>query len=160
MSLLSAADYPAIRALVDASLTKAQLPDATIALDDFIGAGQDAVLQRDPLAETRGGVQLQRAQRAARLFTAALLAATALQRVARDYTEGPGSESVRYQTGVSPAKRAAELRDQAILQLDSYLTEAEEDAAGVEPPDLFAVASPKRKCRPFIGLLPPNWDGW
>jgi hypothetical protein len=162
MPLLTSADYPSIRALVDTGLTQEQLPDTTIALDVFLGAGQDAVLQRDPLAETRTGAQLDRARRAAMLFTAALLAPTVLQRSERDYTEGPGSEHVKYATGLDGAKRAAWLQAQAVAQLDAYLTVTEEEATGNTPPDLFATARPQRGCcAPLIGgCVVPPWDGW
>ena len=47
-AILAFADYPAVRAAVDVSLTTANLPDATIALDIYAGAAVRDVTDRYP----------------------------------------------------------------------------------------------------------------
>lgn len=74
-AILATADYPAIRAAVDISLTTANLPDATIALDIYAGAAVRDVIDRYPgaAAVTVAATQL-KITAAAVYFCAARLA--------------------------------------------------------------------------------------
>lgn len=132
MSLLSAADFPSIRASLDSGLTATDLPDATIALDVFQGAGEAALLAADPEAATRSGSALAAAKRAAILFTAALLAPTVAlvtQEQLPDYS---------YQRQVATwQQRAGDLRARANAEIDGYLSVGRVDA---ERPVMFALA--------------------
>lgn len=134
--LLTSSDYPAIRAVIDVSLDSTSLPDAIIALDAYIGAGMRDVLALDPLAETRTGTELQHAQTAAILFTAARLVG-ALPQITR---VAFADHSTQLQA-VDPQARAAELRALASSELDAYLDPG--DAAS-DRPTFFTVASGRR----------------
>lgn len=116
MTLLSAADYPAIRAAIDVSLDSAMLPDDVIALDLYIGAGQRDVLRIDPEAESRTGDELLHAQTAAILFTAARLCGAVPQ---INQERFPDHEYRRQD--VDMAARAANLRALAEDELGAYL---------------------------------------
>lgn len=74
MTLLTSADYPAIRAALDTSLDATLLPDAIIALPTFLGAAELEVAQRDPAAGTRTGDDLARVKLAVVYLCAANLA--------------------------------------------------------------------------------------
>jgi len=70
MALLSSSDYPAIRSLIDTTLTTEELPDATIGYDQFIGYADSLVKTYVPTAEALTGDNLLRAKLAARMITA------------------------------------------------------------------------------------------
>ena len=74
MSLLTSADYPAIRAALDVHLDSTLLPDSIIALNIYQGAAEMEVKRRDPLAETRTGDDATRVRLAAIYLCAAALA--------------------------------------------------------------------------------------
>ena len=74
MPLLTPDDYAAVRAALDIDLTEADVPDATIALPIYQGAGEAEVVRRVPDATDLTGDNLAQAKLAAVLFTAALLA--------------------------------------------------------------------------------------
>lgn len=116
MALLTSDDYEAIRKAIDITLDSTTLPDATIGLDLYVGAGQRDVLAIDPIAETRTGDELQHAKTAAILFTAARLVG-ALPQIT---SEGRPDHSYN-RAKVDPQARAAELRANASLELDAYL---------------------------------------
>jgi hypothetical protein len=134
--LLTSANYPAIRAAIDITLDTTSLPDAIIALDTFIGAGMRDVLLLDPLAESRAGTDLQHAQTAAILFTAARLV-PALPQIVKEAFPDHSYERSR----VDSAARAAELRQLAAAEIDAYLDPSN---AVSERPTRFAVASGRR----------------
>lgn len=136
MALLSSAEYPAIRAAIDVSLDSALLPDAVIALDLYVGAGQRDVLAIDPAAETRTGDDLLHAKTAAIMFTAARLIGSVplITREQRD-THGYTRQEV------DPAQRAADLRTLASAEIDAYLDPG--DLAS-DRPTRFAVVSGRR----------------
>lgn len=136
MSLLSASDYPAIRAALDVSLKATALPDAVIALPIYQGAAESEVLARDPEAENRSGAALQRVVNAAIFLTAAYLA-SALPTITAE-TVGRYS----YQRDTDWGARAAELRQRADAELAAVLTP--DAAARPLPPGMFAVASGRR----------------
>ena len=74
MSLLTSADYPAVRAALDVHLDSTLLPDSIIALNIYQGAAEMEVKRRDPLAETRTGDDATRVRLAAIYLCAAALA--------------------------------------------------------------------------------------
>lgn len=114
--LIDSTSNPSIRAAIDISLDSVALPDSIIALDLYIGAGMRDVLLIDPLAESRAGSELQHAQTAAVLFTAARLIGALPQMLRVAFADH--SAQVRE---IDPSKRAAELRAQAAAELESYL---------------------------------------
>jgi len=116
MPLLTAADYPAIRAALDISLTSAELPDLIIGLDMYVGAAQRAIRARDPIAESRTGDDLARVRLAAMLWCAALLV-PALPQIA---SETHGDDTYRRQTS-DPLAVALELRGRAEAELAAVL---------------------------------------
>jgi len=136
MPLLTSADYPAIRAAIEIGLDSTTLPDATIALDLYLGAGQRDVLAVDPLAESRSGTEQLHAQAAAVLFTAARLVGALPQIVSERF---PDHEYTRNKWDA--AARAGELRSLASAELDAYL-----DAGVVtsDRPTFFATAHGRR----------------
>lgn len=132
MALLSAAEYPAIRAAIDIALDSTTLPDSIIALDMYVGAGQRDVLLIDPLAESRTGNDLLHATTAAILFTAARLVG-ALPQIVKETFPDHSYERNK----VDAAARAAELRALAGAELDAYLDPG--DLAS-DRPTMFGVA--------------------
>lgn len=129
--LLTSADYIAIRAAIDITLDSTMLPDATIALDLFIGAGMRDVLAVDTTAESRTGDELQHAKTAAILFTAARLIGALPQ-----ITSEESPEHSYKRQNVDTAARASELRGMASAELDAYLDPG--DAAS-DRPTMFAT---------------------
>jgi hypothetical protein len=134
--LLTSADYPAIRAMIDITLDSTTLPDAIIALDAYLGAGMREVLALDSTAETRTGDELQHAKTAAILFTAARLVG-ALPQLTR---EAFGNHSYD-RKAIDVAARAAELRGLASAELDAYL---DPGATTSDRPTFFTVATGRR----------------
>jgi len=90
MALLSSSDYPAIRALVDTTLTVEELPDAVLGYDQVVGHADRLIKVYVPLAESLTGNNLLRAKLAARLVAAAQVAASAPQLI--DLKIGPYAE--------------------------------------------------------------------
>lgn len=134
--LLTSADYPAIRAMIDISLDSTTLPDAIIALDAYIGAGMRDVLLLDPLAESRTGTELQHARTAAIQFTAARIA-PAIPRL-----QGETFGDYRYQLQpVDWEARASALRAAAGAELDAYLDTGDLTS---DMPTMFGVAHGSR----------------
>jgi hypothetical protein len=136
VALLSSSDYGAIRAAIDIALDSTTLPDAIIALDLYVGAGQRDVLSLDPLAESRSGTDVQHAKTAAILFTAARIVG-ALPQIVRE-------KELEYEyqrAAVDAIKRAAELRALAEAEIDAYLDPSQADTGR---PTVFAVASGRR----------------
>lgn len=135
--LLTSADYPAIRAMIEIGLDATTLPDAIIALDAYIGAGMRDVLALDPLAETRTDpTEALHAKTAAILFTAARIVG-ALVQVIKETRADHSYERSRVDT----VARAAELRAQASSELDAYLDIGD---ATSDRPTFFTVASGRR----------------
>ena len=132
MALLSAADYPAIRAAIDVSLTARVLPDSVIGLPIYVDAAEAEVLARDPLAATRTGGELQHIQNAAVLLTAALLAPALPGYTAEDFSE------YSYQRKTDWATRAAELRKRAEAELAAVLEP--ENPTTASKPTMFTTA--------------------
>jgi hypothetical protein len=130
--LLTSADYPAIRAMIEIGLDATTLPDTIIALDAYIGAGMRDVLAIDAFAETREGTDLLHATTAAILFTAARLIG-ALPQIVKETFPDHSYERNR----VDASARAAELRGQASAELDAYLDPG--DTAS-DRPTFFTVA--------------------
>jgi hypothetical protein len=152
--ILSADDYPAIRASIFLNLKRSDLPDDTIALPIYQGAAEAEVLARDPGAAERTGDDLERVKRAAMLLTAARIAPAL--RLPQQYTEYQGEQNFGKWDGTA---RALQLRAEALAEIDAYLTEAEQEATGLEPPTLFAVAH-KPRCTDRIFVWPPaGWEG-
>jgi hypothetical protein len=137
MSLLSAADYPAIRAALDTAMDSAFLPDSVIGMSIYAGAGELAVLAKVPDAESRSGAELQRCKNAAVYLTAALLAIALPQIAAETFI---GGESYQRKI-VDPAALAAELRQRANAELDIVLTPSE---VAPSRPTMFALARGRR----------------
>lgn len=116
MALLSSSDYPAIRALVDTTLTVGELPDAVIGYDQVIGNADRLVKSVIPGAESLTGDSLLRAKLAARLLAASELAAAAPQMT--DVRIGPYTEG---RQDIDWRRRSRELRLQADRELQQLL---------------------------------------
>lgn len=138
MSILSLADYPAIRAALDTSLDRSALPDDTIALDIYQGAAEREVQERDPDWATRSGADALRLRAAAVFLTAARLAGA----VIRVTSVNVQSRDLSYSRPVfDPAQKAAELRALAEQELTAVLTPSA-DTSG--RPTMFSLASSRR----------------
>lgn len=74
MTLLTAADYPTVRAALDTSLDATALPDGVIGMTIYQGRAEALVMARDPQWATRSGDALEWLRRAAIAYTAAFLA--------------------------------------------------------------------------------------
>lgn len=132
MALLSAADYPAIRAAIDVSLTARVLPDTIIGLPIYVDAAEAEILLRDPLAESRTGAALQHVTNAAVLLAAALLAAAMPAYTAETFSD------YSYQRKTDWATRAAELRKRAEAELAAVLEP--ENPTTASKPTMFTTA--------------------
>lgn len=71
MPILTSADYPEIRSVIDLTMDAADLPDSVIAMDVFQGWAERKILVRDPDALTRMGDEAAAVRLAAIFFTAA-----------------------------------------------------------------------------------------
>lgn len=138
--LLSSTQYPAIRAAIHVGLDTNQLPDATIALDIFLQAAINDVLEQDADAETRTGDEETRVTSAGIFFCAARLCApvapviwNSQKTMARDfqYSRQP----------FDPERRAEELRGLAAKELAAVLEPSEETP---RRPTMFTVGVGRR----------------
>lgn len=113
MALLTAAEYPAIRAAIDVSLDAVALPDAMIALSIYAPAAEAEVLRQDPAAESRTGDALRRSRDAA-VFYAAERLVLRLPQIIREQVSADQGYQRQFP---DPAALAADLRrrgDEAI----------------------------------------------
>lgn len=117
MGLLTSADYPAIRAALDAHLDTTLLPDATIELSPFLGAAELEVADRDPNAATRTGDDLARVKLAVIYLAAANLAPS----VPRLISSSAGDSSFTLTT-INWDELARTLKGKADAQLRAVLT--------------------------------------
>ena len=135
MTILSSADYPAIRAALDVSLNAQQLTDATIGQDIFVGAAEAELLRRVPDAASRTGDDLKRVERALVWLTAALLAHS----VVRITSMSVQTRDLSYsRQSFDPERKAAELRGRAEAEIVMLLTPGE---ATPSRPTMFTVAA-------------------
>lgn len=140
MDILTTADYPSVRALIDVSLTATALPDTTIEMAPFAPAAEDELKQRDPdwaahLADTTVAGRL---VRAAIYLTAARLL-PALPTLKSEST--PDGQSYHRAT-VEVEDRVAELRDLAAGEIAVLV--AADDATTTFAPTFFTAACGKR----------------
>lgn len=134
--LLSAADWPAVRAALDVTLDSSALPDATIALDIFSGEAMREVEARVTDATTLTGDDALDVTAAAVYLTAANLAPSmpSLTRASGQYLDWQ-------RKGMDWNQRAAELRARAEEKIADLL---EPDTAAPHLPTMFATAGGTR----------------
>jgi len=116
MTILTSADYPAVRRLVDTQLSAIDLPDAVISEIVYHDAAEAWIVNRDPDAATRTGAEASAVKRATLYWLASLLvpAAYKLTSVSVRTTD------VSYtRPGFNSEKRIKELRQWAERELDS-----------------------------------------
>lgn len=135
--LTNPTDFPAVRAAIDTSLTAAALPDATIALDIYLGAAELYIISRDADAESRTGDAETHIKNATTYYLAALLipAVPHLQEVS--------DRSIKYKRQADWDALEAQLRGRVEYHLAQVL-EPSEKAPG--RPVMFAVATGRRGC--------------
>lgn len=137
--LLATADYPAVREVLDVSLTVTNLPDATIARSIYKDAAIADVVALYPTAASEENAAKQaRLTRAAIYFCAARLAPAAVRITALNVSTRDMSYS---RQTFDPAERAAELRALAEAEIAEIVTPDEETPGR---PTMFAVASGTR----------------
>lgn len=134
MAILSAADYPAIRAALDVGLNATQLPDATIAQGIFLGAAEDELLRKVPGAETMTGDDLARVKRALVWLTAAYLAHSVVRLTSVNIQTRDLSYS---RQTFDPDAKAAELRARAGVEVAALVTPS---ATVPARPTMFTLA--------------------
>lgn len=139
MTILSTADYPAIRAALDVSLNEQQLPNATIGQGIFLDAAEAELLRRVPTAAGMTGANLARVKRALVWLTAAYLAHSVVRITSLSVTTRDLSYS---RQTFDPDEKAAELRARAEGEIGQL----------VEP----AAATP---ARPVMFTLAPGYRG-
>ncbi len=138
MTILTALDYPAIRAALDVSLNAQQLPDATIAQDVFLGAAEAELLQRVPTAASMTGGDLARVKRALVWLTAAYLAHS----VVRITSLSVQTRDLSYSRQTfDPDEKAAELRARAGAEIAALVTPS---ATAPGRPTMFTLAGGRR----------------
>lgn len=133
--LLTAAEYPSIRAVLDVSLDAIALPDSVIELPIYGGSAELEIMRRDPLADTRTGVDKRRVMNAIIYLTAAYLA-PAIPQIA---SESLGDYSYS-RSNVDWMKLAAELRSRAESELSAVISST--DTTPI--PSFFGVAQGRR----------------
>lgn len=132
MPILTAPDFPAVRAAIDLSLDATVVPDATIALPIFQGLAETQVLARDPLAAGRVDPDLTHIKNAAIYLTAALLVASLPQIIQEDF-----AKDYRYvKQPVDREALAALLRARADDEIDAVL---DPNGLSSERPSMFAL---------------------
>lgn len=134
MALITSADYPSIRALIDISLAEAQLPGSVIGLDDFAGAAS-----REVQAQTTE--ENAHSKLAARLICAALLVPVVPKLKSQSI---PGGSFEREATDWSAHIQS--LYDRAGLEIS--LAKGEDGQADIAAslPTMFTVAGAPRDC--------------
>ncbi len=122
MTLLTVLDNPAIRAVIDLSLTAADVPDATIALDAFQGQGEARVLARFPDAASLTGDDAVQIRTAAICFVAALVAES-LPRVLTEFVGRRSYGATKAAATADMLSIAAGLRGRGEAALASIVSE-------------------------------------
>ena len=119
MPLLTPADWGAVRASIDVSLTATELPDATIALPIYVDAAEAEVVALDPLAltYTAGTANNVSVRNAAIFLTAARLAYVVPVLKRETMTDGYSYERAI----VEPAALEKRLRTLALAAVDAVL---------------------------------------
>lgn len=134
MTILDEEDYPAIRAVLDVSLSRTDLPDDTIEQDVFLGRAEAELLARVPDAASRTGAELLSVKRALVYLTAAALAHSVVRITALSVQ---GRDTMKMAKAIfDPDEKAAELRSRAEHELGQLLTPDEVTPAR---PTMFAV---------------------
>ena len=138
MAILSAGDYPAIRAALDVGLNAQQLPDATIAQGIFVEAAEAELVKKVPTAATMTGTDLARVKRALVWLTAAYLAHS----VVRLTSLSVQTRDLAYSRQTfDPDEKAAELKARAQGEIGMLLTPVE---SAVGRPTAFTLATGRR----------------
>ena len=115
--LLTAADYPSVRAVLDITLDADSLPDSIIELPVYAGSAEADVAAKDPLYATRTGTDKLHIRNALILFCAARIA-PAMPSITAE-TQGP---YVQARSPVDWMKRQAELTGRAESEIAAVLT--------------------------------------
>ena len=144
MPILTSADYPSVRALIQVGLSAESLPDSVIALDVYQGAAEREVKRLDPDWATRAGDELLALKSAAAHFAAAALIPAVRQKI-REVLDsnsfaGGGIGVQQQWTQTNTEKRAAELRTAGAAMIADYMAD-EEPALSATPPSLFGKAA-------------------
>lgn len=141
-TILTPADFPAVRAAIDVGLDSAALPDAVIALPIYQGAAERAIAAKVPGWDSLTGDLAARVEAATIYLTAALLC-PAVPQLTRETMP-----DYAYQALVSdPSARAAQLTRLADAELAVVLGETGQDAL----PTFFTLAYGRR----IGGTTPP-----
>lgn len=138
MTILTTADYPAIRAALDVGLNATTLPDATIGQSIFVEAAEAELLRRVPDAASMSGGDLARVRRALVWLTAAYLAHS----VVRITSLSVQTRDLSYSRQTfNPDEKATELRSRAEVEIGMLLIPTQ-----VAPgrPTMFALAAGRR----------------
>lgn len=139
MPILTTADYPAIRAALDVGLNEAQLTNATIGQDIFVGAAESELLRRVPDAASKVGEDLKRVKRALVYLTAALLAHS----VVRVTSMSIQTRDLSYSKQTfDPDEKAAELRGRAEVEIAALVSP---NTTTPEMPRMFTLAGAYRE---------------
>lgn len=142
MTILTPAEYPAIRAAIDLALDETTLPDAVIELPIFLAAADLDLKTRDPDWATRTGDQLTQLTNAAIYLTAARIAPS----VPRLQREVFGDYSYQLQT-IDWEARAAALNSMADGTLDLILDPG--DTVSDRPTTFSTAAGGRGRWRPW-----------
>ena len=137
--ILDTTDYPSIRAALDITLGTKSLPDDIIALDIYQDAAELEVLNRDPLALSRTGVDAAHIHAAAILYCASLIAGGMVSRVTAESLPGVSYNYSRQ--AVDWPQRAEALAQRANHEMDAVL---QKFATTPSRPTYFGVASGTR----------------
>ena len=140
--ILTAADFPEIRAAIDVTIDIANLPDAVIALDINLGRATEWVVARNPVAASYAGAvdATSRAiRRACVLATAAILAPTVPWLTSETFMNRTSYKRQETDLGTLVADLWTQANDQIQLSLP---VEEQATVGGGKP--FFTVASGRR----------------
>lgn len=139
MALITADEFPAIRAAINIGLDDVGLPDATIALPIYLGAADTEVKRRDPLWVSRTGTELRHLKNAVIYFAAARIVLV----LARPSSETFGQRYSYKIDQLSASQLASSLESFGDDELIAVLNPGSDDV--VEQPITFSLG---QVCRP------------
>lgn len=116
MTILTSADFPRVRSVIDTTLGTDDVSDATIAMDEFQAEGEARVYERLPQAATLVGLDAARVKTAAILFVAALVAES-LPRITQEFVGRRSYGATKAAATADMLSIAANLRARAEMAL-------------------------------------------
>jgi hypothetical protein len=149
MALITADEFPAVRAAINVELDEVGLPDNIIALPIYLGAADNEVKRRDPLWTTRTTAELRRLKNAVIYLTAARIVIA----LPRPNAEAFGQRYSYKIDQLSAAQLSSSLEAFADSEINAVLTPGSDET--LEQPITFSLG---QVCRPNYQYR--RWGRW